>query len=100
MSTAYNRTCFQLTAYDYMWFVSDCLTDDLYSVQMFIMDPPFYDTHVIHYHMDPLQLVAPGQSYLTLQLSGHSLLDPGHPTASNNYHSNKGTKCLEVFPHN
>ena len=62
MSTAYSRIHFELTAYDCMWFVSDCLTDALYSavIWIFFMDLIIYNAHIIHHHMDPLQSVTLG----------------------------------------
>ena len=67
ISTAYNRTPFELTTYDHMWFISDCLTDAVYSVVIwiFIMDLVIYNADIIHYNMDPLWSVALGQSYFT-----------------------------------
>ena len=67
IATAYNRTCFELTTYHSIWFVSDCLMDALYLVviNIFIMDLVIYDAHIIHYHMDPLWLVTVVWSYFT-----------------------------------
>ena len=38
-----------------MMFVSDCLTDAIYLVVIWIfnMDFVIYDAHITHYHMDP-----------------------------------------------
>ena len=79
----------------------DFLTKYLYSVLVwiFIMAFVIYSAHIIHYHMDPSQLVVLGQSYfMHPQLSGCTLLDLGHLAASNHYHSGRGTRCLEVCP--
>ena len=65
MSTTYKRAHFKLTAYKCTWFLYN-LTDILNSVTVwnFIMALVIYDTHIIHFHMAPAELVALGQSYL------------------------------------
>ena len=76
-----------------MWFVPYCLTVALYLVVkwIFIMNLAIYDAQIIHYHMNPLQLVALDQSdFMHLALSGHLLLGPGHLALSNHYYSSGG----------
>ena len=64
---AHGLTCFEVTAYECIWFVSDCLMDALYLAlkQIFIMDLVIHDAHIIHYHMNPLWSVSLGHNYIT-----------------------------------
>ena len=53
---AYSMTHFKLNAYNGMWFVSHCLTDDLSLavIWIFIRDLIINDANTICYNMDPL----------------------------------------------
>ena len=68
--------------------------DALYSVTVwtFIMALVTYDPQTISFSYGSFMISVPGA-----ELSGCSLLDPGHPNASNHYHSGGSAKCLEVY---
>ena len=69
MPTASNKSLFELTAYKCIWFDSDYLMGALFSVVAWIFIIAFVnnDNHFIHFHMDPSQSLAVGQSYFAQQ---------------------------------
>ena len=101
VSTTYNMTHFELTAYEYTWYVSDCLMDALYSVVIwiFFMDVFIYDAHIIQY-MNPLQSVALGQSYfghLDYLVAHYWIQATLHPTISTPAGAPSVWKYVQLF---